>query len=95
MVRKEQAGPNGQTSTSFGSLSAHSNFVNPNLTDLPPLYRHCIDDHRPVKVICIGAGFSGVLAAIRFPQRIPNLTFIMYEKNEELGGTWWENKYVY
>jgi hypothetical protein len=25
-----------------------------------------IDDHRPIKVICIGAGFSGILSAIRY-----------------------------
>lgn len=25
-----------------------------------------IDDYRPIKVICIGAGFSGILCAIRY-----------------------------
>ncbi|GAB7356257.1 hypothetical protein MBLNU459_g7069t2 [Dothideomycetes sp. NU459] len=25
---------------------------------LPPLYEHCVDDYRPMKVICIGAGIS-------------------------------------
>lgn len=64
----------------------------PVITDLPPLYNHCIDDDRRMKVICIGAGFSGVLAAIRFPQRIPNLDLVVYEKNDDVGGTWLENK---
>jgi len=62
------------------------------IKDLPPLYDHCIDDLRRMKVICIGAGFSGVLAAIRFPQRIPNLELVVYEKNADVGGTWLENK---
>ncbi|OAG37828.1 hypothetical protein AYO21_07934 [Fonsecaea monophora] len=60
---------------------------------LPPLYDHCIDDLPPVKVICIGAGFSGVLTAIRFPQRVSNLDLVVYEKNPEVGGTWYENNY--
>lgn len=52
-----------------------------------------IDDTRPVRVICIGAGFSGVCAAIRLPQRIPNLDLVVYEKNSDVGGTWFENHY--
>lgn len=50
-----------------------------------------IDQPRPIKIICIGAGFSGILTAIRFPQRIPNLELVIYEKNADIGGTWYEN----
>jgi cation diffusion facilitator CzcD-associated flavoprotein CzcO len=32
-------------------------------------------------------------AAIRLPQRIPNLELVIYEKNPEIGGTWYENRY--
>jgi cation diffusion facilitator CzcD-associated flavoprotein CzcO len=32
-------------------------------------------------------------AAIRLPQRIPNLNLTIYEKNPEIGGTWYENRY--
>ncbi|OQU93638.1 hypothetical protein CLAIMM_00120 [Cladophialophora immunda] len=60
---------------------------------LPPLWEHCIDDYRPIKVIVVGAGLSGILAGIRFPQRIPNLHLTIYDKNEDVGGTWWENRY--
>jgi cation diffusion facilitator CzcD-associated flavoprotein CzcO len=52
-----------------------------------------IDDVRPVKIICIGAGVSGILTAIRFPQHIQNLELVIYEKNEDVGGTWFENRY--
>jgi hypothetical protein len=52
-----------------------------------------IDDTRPLKVIVIGAGISGILAAIRFPRRIPNLDLVVYDKNPEVGGTWYENRY--
>ncbi|MCJ1354531.1 MAG: hypothetical protein MMC33_004520 [Icmadophila ericetorum] len=52
-----------------------------------------VDAVRPLKVICLGAGVSGILAAIRFPERVKNLDLVIYEKNEEIGGTWFENKY--
>ncbi len=52
-----------------------------------------IDESRPLKVICIGAGISGILAAIRLPQYVPDIDITIYDKNEELGGTWFENRY--
>ncbi|KAG7423143.1 FAD-binding monooxygenase moxY [Fusarium oxysporum f. sp. raphani] len=44
-------------------------------------------------LVCIGAGFSGILTAIRFPQRIPNVDLVIYDKNDDIGGTWLENVY--
>lgn len=58
-----------------------------------PRHERPVDDLRPLKVICIGAGASGILAGIRLPQKIPNLDLTIYEKNEDVGGTWYENKY--
>ena len=52
-----------------------------------------VDAKRPLRVICVGAGISGILTSIRFPQRIPNLDLQIYEKNPDIGGTWFENKY--
>ncbi|RDL41770.1 Uncharacterized protein BP5553_01749 [Venustampulla echinocandica] len=52
-----------------------------------------IDAKRPLRVICVGAGISGIITAIRFPQRIPNLDLQIYEKNTDITGTWFENKY--
>lgn len=52
-----------------------------------------VDHARPIKVVCIGAGYSGILAAIRLPQKIKNLDLTIYEKNEDIGGTWFENRY--
>lgn len=43
------------------------------------------------KVVIIGAGMSGILAAIRMKQA--GLPYIVLDKNETLGGTWWENTY--
>ena len=52
-----------------------------------------VDSIRPLKVICIGAGVSGILAGIKFPTKVKELDLRIYDKNEEVGGTWFENKY--
>ncbi|OCK74476.1 FAD/NAD(P)-binding domain-containing protein [Lepidopterella palustris CBS 459.81] len=46
-----------------------------------------IDDFRRMRVICIGAGMSGITVGCLFPQQIPNLQLTIYEKNSEVGGT--------
>ena len=51
-----------------------------------------IDVGRPIKVICIGAGLSGLLCGVRMPQRIQNLDLTIYDKNDDVGGVWYENK---
>src|SRR3954447_3263910 len=42
------------------------------------------------KVLIIGAGMSGLLAARRLQQA--NVDFTIYEKNADVGGTWFENQ---
>jgi 4-hydroxyacetophenone monooxygenase len=42
-------------------------------------------------VVIIGAGMSGLLAAIRLQQA--GIAFTILEKNPEIGGTWYENTY--
>ncbi len=43
------------------------------------------------RVLVIGAGMSGILAAIRLQQA--GIDYLMVDKNPELGGTWYENTY--
>ncbi|KAL2867131.1 flavin-containing monooxygenase [Aspergillus lucknowensis] len=45
------------------------------------------------EVLIIGAGLSGVGFAIRLQQEYPQITYQIYEKAEESGGTWWCNTY--
>ncbi|KAJ5970738.1 uncharacterized protein N7479_000656 [Penicillium vulpinum] len=47
----------------------------------------------PVSVVCIGAGVSGIVTAIRIQERLQNCEFTIFEKNDDLGGTWLENRY--
>lgn len=54
---------------------------------------HPVENFRPMKVIVIGARFSGIYCGIRIPERLKNVEFTIYEKNDGVGGTWWENRY--
>lgn len=56
--------------------------------------RRAIDRLRPIKVIVLGGGMSGIIAGILFPRSIENLELVIYEKNPELGGTWYESRCV-
>lgn len=51
-----------------------------------------MDSHQPLKVIYIGAGVSGIVAAIHFKKIVPSLELVIYEKNDDIGGTWYENR---
>lgn len=62
---------------------------NPKLT----IEGRSIDEGRPLRIVVIGAGISGILSCIRFRQRIPNIEICVYEKNPDIGGTWFENRY--
>ena len=44
-----------------------------------------------LEVLIVGAGMSGILAAIKLAER--GIKFKIYEKNIDLGGTWYENQY--
>ena len=47
-----------------------------------------VENQRPIKVIVIGAGYSGIYLGIRIPERIRNCELVIYDKNDGIGGTW-------
>ncbi len=59
----------------------------------PLISERAIDEPRPLKVIYVGAGVSGLCAAILFRRYVPNIELEIYEKNADVGGTWFENRY--
>lgn len=63
----------------------------PSTHSLPP--NQPIHTERHVRIICVGAGASGLLFAYKLQRSFSNFSLVIYEKNEEVGGTWWENKY--
>jgi 4-hydroxyacetophenone monooxygenase len=50
-----------------------------------------IDPARPMRVVVIGAGMSGIVTALRLRQA--GCSVQVFEKNEDVGGTWLENAY--
>ena len=44
------------------------------------------------EVIIIGSGFGGIAAAVNL-QKNGIANYLMLERDEELGGTWWRNSY--
>ena len=52
-----------------------------------------IHKKRPIRIICIGAGIAGIAAAYKYQKNLSNATFVIYEKNQDVGGTWLENRY--
>lgn len=43
------------------------------------------------RVLIVGAGMSGIAAAVKL--REAGIPFILVEKNEDVGGVWWQNRY--
>ncbi|KAL2004939.1 hypothetical protein VTN00DRAFT_2789 [Thermoascus crustaceus] len=51
---------------------------------------------RKLKVICVGAGYSGLMLAYKYKYETPMDDYVdltIYEKNHDVGGTWLENRY--
>ena len=46
-----------------------------------------------MKIICIGAGASGLCFAYKLQRSFENFDLVIYEKNEDISGTWYENRY--
>lgn len=64
---------------------------------LDPFYKiieQPIGTRRPIRVACMGAGYSGLMMSIVFSERMKdsNAELVVYERNEDLGGTWLENR---
>jgi hypothetical protein len=46
-----------------------------------------------LRIIAVGAGASGINLAKFADDQLENAELIIYEKNDEVGGTWTENGY--
>ncbi|KAL7757462.1 hypothetical protein ACKLNR_011989 [Fusarium oxysporum f. sp. zingiberi] len=80
----DHLGQNGHTAMQNGSGENPTKFT---LKDTP------VENQRPMRVVIIGAGFSGIYSTIRMTQRLRNIDLTVYEMNEETSGVWWLNRY--
>ena len=46
-----------------------------------------------IRLIHVGAGAAGLLAAYKARRMLKNYSLVCYERNPSVGGTWWENRY--
>ncbi|KAL6406554.1 hypothetical protein AUP68_09353 [Ilyonectria robusta] len=60
---------------------------------MDPLREDAIHHQRFVKIVCVGAGVSGLCLAYKLRRSFENYSLTIYEKNPKLGGTWFENVY--
>lgn len=48
---------------------------------------------RSKEVIIIGGGISGLGMAVQLKRLLGHSNFTIYEKSDNVGGTWWHNRY--
>jgi hypothetical protein len=61
-----------------------------------PIYEQPLFTPKKLRMVCIGAGYSGLMLAykIKWELKLDNfLDLAIYEKNHGIGGTWLENVY--
>lgn len=56
-------------------------------------YGDPIHTERHIRIIVVGAGPSGLLLAYKLQRSFRKFSLILYEKNPEVSGTWFENRY--
>ena len=48
---------------------------------------------RRIRLVCIGAGVAGICCVYKYKRQSENVELQIYEKNDDIGGTWYENAY--
>ncbi|WVR07069.1 hypothetical protein IAU60_004108 [Kwoniella sp. DSM 27419] len=48
---------------------------------------------RKLRIVCVGAGASGINMAYKIQSHLKDVEFVSYDKNKDVGGTWLENRY--
>ena len=57
----------------------------------PRWHKDDVNPDKPFKVVIIGAGMSGIVAAYRLAEA--DVPYVVIDKNADVGGTWLENSY--
>jgi hypothetical protein len=73
----------------------NGNVANSNIaTDSYTIPDTLLGSRRPIKAIVIGFGMSGINLSYILGKQIKgsNITLQFYDRNPELGGTWFENR---
>lgn len=60
-----------------------------------PLVDQWHSQPRKLRLIHVGAGATGLCAAYKMERQLEDYELVCYEKNAEIGGTWYESTYFY
>lgn len=63
---------------------------------IPIREEHLYAPTRKIKMVCVGAGYAGLMMAylVKYDDRYKDIVDLtIYEKNTDIGGTWFENRY--
>lgn len=52
-----------------------------------------LGEPKHLRIITIGAGAAGLNLAYQLDRQMEEIDHVIYEKNPEVGGTWYENSY--
>lgn len=77
------------------SMEGVESVAKPNSSQ-PPNYtvKECrLGTPRRLRIVAIGAGASGLNLLHKLQQHTENIEYVVYEKNVDVGGTWFENRY--
>lgn len=97
-VAEKQDATTVQVERTLAAVETHvNNLAKDSAARLDPNYtivEEPIGTRRPIRVACMGAGYSGLMMAVVFSQKMKdkNAELVIYERNEDLGGTWLENR---
>ena len=53
---------------------------------------HPLFERRPIRMICVGAGATGLQIAYKAERVLKDVELQIYEKNSDVGGTWLEGR---
>lgn len=87
----------GDAKVKVDGAEGHLNDLSSSSVHLDPAYQiieQPIGTRRPIRIACMGAGYSGLMMAIMFSETMKdkNAELVIYERNKDLGGTWLENR---
>lgn len=65
----------------------------PPILDASPTKETPVENFRRLRVVVIGAGYSGIYLNVKIPELLRNIDLVTYEREAAVGGTWQINRY--
>jgi hypothetical protein len=73
------------------NAGARPTFLNQQSPDDVEILEQLYGTRKKLRIAIMGCGISAINLFKRFEERMKNIEIICYEKNDDVGGTWYEN----